>query len=97
MLKHLLLCLVLSLPNVFGEKFRFDNYTLYKVLPKNLGQIKLLQDLQASDVRYDFWTDPVTSAEFVNVLSSPDHKNEFENILTTHNVDFEITLANIQE
>ncbi|KAJ8714199.1 hypothetical protein PYW08_007819 [Mythimna loreyi] len=97
MLKILLLGLVLTLPNVLSQKVRYDNYSLYKVLPKNAEQLKLLRDLQENDSRYDFWTDPVPSAEYVSILSSPEHKVEFENILKSKNVDFIITNANIQE
>lgn len=97
MLKLLLLSLLLILPNVLSEKVRYDNYTLYKVLPKNSEQIKFLQDLQNNDSRFDFWTDPVASAEYVNILSSPEYKSEFENTLKSKNVDFTISSENIQE
>ena len=97
MFKLLILSLVLILPNVLSEKVRFDNYSLYKVYPNNAKQLKLLQDLHENDSRYDFWTDPAPSAEYVNILSSPEHKSEFENLLKSSNVDFDITLPNIQE
>lgn len=97
MFKYLLLGLILVWPNVFGEKFRFDNYTLYRIVPKNADQIKLLQVLQDTDIRYDFWSDPVPSAEFVNIISSPLNKGDLEIFLNNNNMDFDIAMSNIQE
>ncbi|KAG6454739.1 hypothetical protein O3G_MSEX008842 [Manduca sexta] len=94
MLKIVLLSFVLLAPSVLA-KFRFDNYTLYKILPKN-GQIKLLQNLYEHDSRFDFWTNP-GRADFVSVMSSPENKAHLENLLHKNNVQFEITMGNIQE
>lgn len=81
------------------EKFRFDDYTLYKILPKNEQEIKLLQQLQNSDnaYDYDFWTDAVPAAEFVNIMSTPHKKAALESFLNTHGVQYEISIPNIQE
>lgn len=79
------------------EKFRYDNYTLYKILPKNVEQTKLLQKLQFSDNSYDFWNDAVPSATFVNIMSDPDQKAALEHFLNTNGVEFDISLTNVQE
>ncbi|XP_047994290.1 zinc carboxypeptidase-like [Leguminivora glycinivorella] len=78
------------------EKFRFDNYTVFKIFPESETQMKLLEDLQ-NDVRLDFWTDPVPSAEFVLVMSSPGDKNELVSFLETNKMKSEITMSNVQE
>nr|XP_049704885.1 zinc carboxypeptidase A 1 [Helicoverpa armigera] len=83
--------------SVASEPFRFDNYTLYKVLPKNLEEIKLLEDLQNSGADFDFWDDPVPTADYINVLSKPELKNDLEGFLAEQGIDFVITLPNIQE
>uniref|UniRef100_A0A2A4J0Y5 Peptidase M14 domain-containing protein n=1 Tax=Heliothis virescens TaxID=7102 RepID=A0A2A4J0Y5_HELVI len=83
--------------SVASEPFRFDNYTLYKVLPKNLEEIKLLGDLQNSGADFDFWDDPVPTADYINVLSKPELKNDLEGFLEAQGIDFVITLPNIQE
>lgn len=93
MLKYILLFLI---PCVTA-KFRFDNYTLYKILPKSVEQVKLLQNLQDNDHRYDFWSDPMPSAEFVNILSSPENKGNLEVLLNGNEIKFEIAMSNIQE
>ncbi|XP_028167849.1 zinc carboxypeptidase-like [Ostrinia furnacalis] len=82
---------------VYCEKFRFDNYTLYKLYPKTEAQITLLQNLQDNEQQYDFWSDPVPKAEHVMVLSSPENKISLESIMNGNSVGFEIAHENIQE
>lgn len=82
---------------VLSEKFRFDNYTLYKILPDNGQHIKLLQDVEDNDLRFDFWTSPGPSVDFVNVMSSPEHRNYLENFLNNNNIRFNISMQNVQE
>lgn len=86
-----------SLLCVVNAKFRFDNYTLYKIIPSSVEQIKVLQNLQEQNVRYDFWTDPVPTSQFVNILSSPEYKEDLENFLYKNRMSFEILMSNIQE
>lgn len=82
---------------VYCEKFRFDNYTLYKIYPKTEIQISLLQKLQENDLNLDFWTDPVPNAKYVMVLSSPKNKESLENIMNKNAMGFEVAQSNIQE
>lgn len=88
---------IFLLATTVAAKFRFDNYTLYKVLPNNVEQVKVLQNLQDSDSRFDFWSDPVPSAAFVSVLSSPEDKGTFEEYLKSHGIGFGVSFQNIQE
>lgn len=82
---------------VSSEKFRFDNYSLYKVLPKNLDQIKVLGDLQHASPEYDFWDDPVPTADYINIMSKPEMRNDLETFLNKTGIDFVVTLPNVQE
>ncbi|XP_049878173.1 zinc carboxypeptidase-like [Pectinophora gossypiella] len=91
------LTLFISLTSVLCEPFRFDNFSLFKVVPDDAHHIKLLQDLQNSDINYDFWTDPVPSAEFVSIMTSPMNKVALEHFLSLHGIKYEITMPNIQE
>ncbi|XP_026742944.1 zinc carboxypeptidase-like [Trichoplusia ni] len=83
--------------SVSSEKFRFDNYSLYKVLPKNLDQIKVLGDLQHASPEYDFWDDPVPTADYINIMSKPEMRNDLETFLNKTGIDFVVTLPNVQE
>lgn len=91
------LLLIFPILCVVNAKFRFDNYTLYKIIPNNVEQIKVLQNLEDLDNRYDFWSDPVPTAQYVNILSSPQNKAELEHVLKGNGMAFEITMSNIQE
>ncbi|RVE53887.1 hypothetical protein evm_001549 [Chilo suppressalis] len=92
----MLLYTALVVGSTVSEKFRFDNYSLYKVLPKNAAQIKLLQDLH-EDNKFDFWSDPVPRAEKVSILTSPKYKAYLESYLNINDIKFEVSLPNIQE
>lgn len=96
MLKTFLLCLSL-LSLTLAAKFRFDNYSLYKVLPKNVTQVKWIEELQNAEDMFDFWSEPQSHAEYVSILSSPENKAYLESFLKTRGINFEITLPNIQE
>lgn len=70
---------------VASEKFKFDNYTLYKILPKDSSDFVILQELYEIDRRFDFWDDPIPTAEY---LIPPHDKIDLENILIQNNVAF---------
>ncbi|XP_047536945.1 zinc carboxypeptidase-like [Vanessa atalanta] len=91
------LFLILLVPFVSCEKFRFNNYTLYRISPENDQHYKLLQDIQNTDVRFDFWSDPTPLLDFVTVLSSPEDKDDLEEILRGNKMKYEVTMQNIQE
>lgn len=92
----IILSLVLTVPNALSE-FRFDNYALYKIILKDVDQVNFLKTLRDSDARFDFWNDPVAPSSYVNVLTNPKDRNEFENILKSKDVEFEISTENIQD
>nr|XP_037876331.1 zinc carboxypeptidase-like [Bombyx mori] len=91
------LSFLLLAPVVLIEKFRFDNYTLFKVLPENERQIEILQNLQDNDLRFDFWSSPGIKAEFVNIMSKPENKIDLDNFLKSNGINYEIVMSNIQE
>ncbi|KAL4702761.1 hypothetical protein ACJJTC_002301 [Scirpophaga incertulas] len=90
-----ILSTVLILPFING-KYRFDNYTLYKVLPTNVEQIKVLQELY-SDIRFEFWSDPMPSVDYVSILSKPGNQEYLEEYLKANQINFIIKMPNIQE
>ncbi|XP_046971668.1 zinc carboxypeptidase-like [Vanessa cardui] len=91
------LFLILLVPFVSCEKLRFDNYTLYKISPENDQHYKLLQDIQNTDPRFDFWSEPTPLLDFVSVMSSPENKADLEEILQGYKMKYEVTMQNIQE
>lgn len=97
MLKIALVFVITAILTCGAEKFRFDNYTLYKIIPKGVNQITLLQKLQNTDLRYDFWSEPTPYKEYVNILSGPEYKRDLEGLLSGNGIKFEISMPNIQE
>lgn len=91
------LAVLLFITLVSSEKFRFDNYSLYRVLPKNENEIKLLQELAYDDKKYDFWTEPGASAEFVNIMASPKEKSALEAFLNYNGISYDVAMKNVQE
>lgn len=91
------LCLVFLffITLVSSEKFRFDNCTLYKVQPKYKNEIKLLQELAHNDKKYDFWTEPGASVEFVNIKAGLREKTTLAAFLNFYEID--VAMQNVQE
>lgn len=95
MLKLYIFTLAISLAS--SEKFRFDNYTLYKINPTSPYEIKLLEDLRNSDVKYDFWNEISSVVGYVNVMTSPDTNSTLEAFLKMHGLKYQISMKNVQE
>lgn len=97
MLKFCLAILFFIITLVSSAKFRFDNYSLYNVIPKNEKDLKFLQELSRNNIEYDFWNEPVPSAEYVNIMTSPLQKNALEAYLNLYGIDYKVAMKNIQE
>ncbi|CAG9789471.1 unnamed protein product [Diatraea saccharalis] len=91
------LFITLTFSSVLCEKFRFDNYSLYKVTPNKNNHIDVLRELQNSELKFDFWNDPLPNAEHVLILSGPNEKEILENYLKKYDIKSEITINNVQE
>ncbi|RVE53889.1 hypothetical protein evm_001551 [Chilo suppressalis] len=92
----IMLCSILMMFTI--KKVRYDNYSLYRILPVTEEHVKVLQDLQTKeDNNLDFWNSPTPLAEYVVVLSSPNEKPKLEELLKQHGIDFTITIPNVQE
>lgn len=97
MLKSYLILFAVLTCLVSSDKVRFDNYTLYRVIPKGSYEIKLLHDLKNSDIKYDFWNEATPVVEYVNIMTSPDTNSSLEGFLKTHGIHYKVTIHNIQE
>ncbi|XP_059048581.1 zinc carboxypeptidase-like [Achroia grisella] len=98
MLKYITLFIFLILSSfTLCQKVRYDDYSLFKILPKNPSDFKVLEELQQNDLRYDFWTSPRAAVDFVSVMAGPKEKDELKNFLSSHGINYEIPVSNIQE
>ena len=96
-LKFTFIFLVFFLSVGLSEKFRYENYTLYKTLPENEQQMKFLQNIQDSDTRFDFWNEPGPLVKYALIVASPQNKDSLESILKENKIKYEIKMNNIQE
>ncbi|XP_047998835.1 zinc carboxypeptidase-like [Leguminivora glycinivorella] len=98
-MKSLIYALLLAyLSNgVLSEKFRYDNYTVFRIHMENEEQMKVLKDLQDTDFRFDFWTPPEHPSKLVQVMAGPEDKDDLQKLLTEHNMIAEISMNNVQE
>ncbi|XP_053613736.1 zinc carboxypeptidase-like [Plodia interpunctella] len=78
-----------------GAKQTFNDYKVYKVVPKNEVQVQQLNDLKKDG--YDFWTDIFEVDNDVRIMVSPAQEKVFVNYTRTVGMQPEITVANVQE
>ncbi|CAG9789475.1 unnamed protein product [Diatraea saccharalis] len=74
----------------------YENFKVYKVIPKSDVQIQILTDLRKNG-SYDFWTDILTVNNEVRILVSPDQEVEFVKYLKSVDLTAEISIKNVQE
>ncbi|KAJ2953469.1 hypothetical protein O0L34_g1064 [Tuta absoluta] len=81
---------------VATEKVRYDNYSLYKIIPENEGQLKFLKDLRKDVKRLDFWIPPSRVGEYVSIVAPPELKKDLENKLRKREISSKVVLKDIQ-
>jgi len=75
---------------------RYDNFTLYRVVPKTNDQVKTLVDLEESNInQYDFWTHPKGVGVPVDILVSPKRQGKLFEIIS--DMDHEVVMKNLQD
>ncbi|XP_038206619.1 zinc carboxypeptidase-like [Zerene cesonia] len=82
---------------VTSEKVRYDNYSLYKIIPETDKHVEFLKDLHEESDGLDFWIPPSNVGEYVSVVASPKIKDELEHSLQKRNINYNLMLQNIQE
>lgn len=71
-------------------KRRFDNYTVYRVIPKTENGLNILVDLQNS---YDFWTEVRSVGVPVDIMVPPNHEIHGN----TDDLSSTVMINNVQE
>lgn len=81
-----------------ASEVRYDNFTLYRLIPKSLSEVNILTDLETSHLGgYDFWTHPKDVGVSVDVLVSPDKKSSIKDMMNSNNIQYEVVIENVQE
>ncbi|XP_050309825.1 zinc carboxypeptidase-like [Anthonomus grandis grandis] len=92
--------LAVALSQAAGEKLRFDNHTLYRVVPKTREMVELLYNLQedAFNSGYNFFSEVAAEGVPVDILVPPKQAEQFKSsILNQADVESVLMNENIQE
>ncbi|XP_045502738.1 zinc carboxypeptidase-like [Colias croceus] len=82
---------------VVSQKVRYDNYSLYKIVPETDDHVDFLKDLHEESDGLDFWIAPSNVGEYVSLVASPEKQHELEHSLQRRDINYNVMLQNIQE
>ncbi|XP_074038606.1 zinc carboxypeptidase [Leptinotarsa decemlineata] len=92
----ILICV--SYSSTSAGKVRYDNYTLYRLTPKNEREVNLLKNIEESNPSgYDFWTSARSVGTPVEILIPPQSGNALRRISSIFGIHTEVLIENIQE
>ncbi|XP_049275958.1 carboxypeptidase B isoform X2 [Rhipicephalus sanguineus] len=102
----LLLCALLASATTRGAeppqgpdgKVHFDGYTVYRLYPKDVQQLKYLADLENSEIDgFDFWLEPSRVHRFVDVSVSPNKQRQFLDQLHWRDIPSEVLIHDLEQ
>lgn len=101
-LSYRLLLLVLSsaLASEFVSENVYDGYKVYDIKPKSEEDLKFLKNLDSveGDKRsLDFLSFHNSVNDVVRLMVKPDEQNYIEDLFKAENVDYKVTVENIQK
>ncbi|XP_046995628.1 zinc carboxypeptidase-like isoform X1 [Schistocerca americana] len=96
MMRGILLFLVAGLALAAGEKLRYDDYRVYRVLPANVDQLQFLNGLARyhSDIR--FWKEARAVNMPADIMVSPKMQPTFLEWLQAHSITASVFIENVQ-
>ncbi|XP_077540980.1 carboxypeptidase B-like isoform X1 [Haemaphysalis longicornis] len=79
-------------------KVHFDGYTVYRLYPKDVTQLKYLADLENTEIDgLDFWLEPSRVHRFVDVSVSPDRQRHFLDQLHRRDIPSEVLIHDLEQ
>ncbi|KAF5278939.1 hypothetical protein FQR65_LT15471 [Abscondita terminalis] len=87
-----ILCLIMFSGHC--SKVSYENFKVYRVIPKSEHEVKLLRKL-AEGGSYSFWKEASRVGANVDVMVSSSHQNEFESFIS--NFDNHLLIKNVQD
>ncbi|XP_053613856.1 zinc carboxypeptidase-like [Plodia interpunctella] len=82
---------------IFADKVRYNDYTVYKVVPKDEDGLLYLKKLYMEPGALTFWSVPNVIGNDVSVLASPEAKEDFVAALIEKNINVDVVTQNVQE
>lgn len=111
-MRSLYLLLIFVTVEIFGDKVKYNNYKLYRLTPKNLEEIKVIQNLEDSDlnvsffdivfciiifiIQLDFWKTSTGINTSSDVLVAPEKDYLLLEKLQKNGIKHEIVIPNVQ-
>lgn len=77
-----------------AQKFRYDNYQLIRVFPTTQQHVKLIEQLESNDNKFDIWSS--IRGESFDILVSPDSLTKYSTLFRSNNINYSILENNIQ-
>lgn len=79
-----------------NAKFSYENYKVYKVVPRSKEQLEYLKDLQKNEL-YDFWSPVFEVGSDVRIMVSPVQDVQFREISKSAGFNATVAISNVQE
>ena len=76
-------------------KKSYNGYTLYRVVPKDDGDVKILEDVKAKNLG-EFWEEGFKVSHEVKVMVSPDNREEFVRYMANAKIGVKVVINDIQ-
>ncbi|KAF5281424.1 hypothetical protein FQR65_LT14695 [Abscondita terminalis] len=86
--------LMLMLSATCWATVRYDDFRVYRVLPKNVHQLQALRKLEGE---YELWNEPGLLHKNVDVMVAPYQRTAFEEFLQRLNFHKHVMVENVQE
>ncbi|XP_044733671.1 zinc carboxypeptidase-like [Chrysoperla carnea] len=95
-MKSIICVLLLTTSAIWIEakRERYDEYTVYRIKPKNEAQMKLIDELGKNE-GVDLWTKVRQS--YVDIMISPKQKQRFHEFVEKHDLDISVFIENGQK
>lgn len=73
---------------------RYPNSSVYRVLPQNVYQVRLLQELQDTE-GVDFWRGPDRVSHNADMMLTPANRENVFRFLQTHGIQYDLMIPNV--
>ncbi|KAF5300683.1 hypothetical protein FQA39_LY11045 [Lamprigera yunnana] len=90
------LILLLLIGYVTSTPVRYDNYTVYRVIPRNIRQLNLLRKYEETNV-FDFWSDVTRINANIDIMVGPKELRHFEKLTNVVNLESRVMIPNVQD
>ncbi|KAI9551430.1 hypothetical protein GHT06_021763 [Daphnia sinensis] len=92
-----LLLLALLAASALAAQKRYDGYKVFQVKAKDLPSFHAIAKLHTEQSSiYDFWTEPRSLDDPIDIMVPPTYMEAFDQLLQTHNLHHRVKIADVQ-